>query len=412
MESDSISNASSPSASNCKDISRKKRRSAKLKQCKLDARREQWLSQRAVKNKVCWKEEAKDDNSKQTQPSERDRPLENFEMRRTAEANCEGENVSVQHESYSEFSPLSSHSSLLGGMDSGTSFTNSSSSSSTSSGGCCSGSITEEEGDDGCLDDWEAVADALAANDDKQENDPNENNKENPCLGLTTGHEPNPQFGSNGEGTDLRSSKPECPTMVQRATGSSRAWRADDTFRPHTLPNLSKQRSFPATDRRFGQGGVSWVRSSAFSVPSSCPICYEDLDLTDSNFLPCSCGFRLCLFCHKRILEEDGRCPGCRKPYEHDPVEAEARVQGGNLTFRMLARSCSMVARILAACFFAPVAIVGISGCSKATGYCILALARLSLNSTDKGPGVTHELNDTERSSFRSYNDNRSRGSQ
>ncbi|KAK8709073.1 hypothetical protein V6N13_060104 [Hibiscus sabdariffa] len=37
---------------------------------------------------------------------------------------------------------------------------------------------------------------------------------------------------------------------------------------------------------------------------------------------------------------------------------------------------------------------------------------KLSLNSTDKGPGVTHELNDTERSSFRSYNDNRSRGSQ
>ncbi|GMI96396.1 hypothetical protein like AT5G62910 [Hibiscus trionum] len=346
MESDSISNASSPSASNCKDISRKKRRSAKLKQCKLDARREQWLSQSAVKNKVCCKEEAKDGDSKQTQRGGRDRSLENFEMRRTAEANGEGENVSVQHESDSEFSPLNGHTnnSLLGGMDSGTSFTNSSSSSSTSSGGCCSGSITEEEGDDGCLDDWEAVADALAANDDKQETDPNENNKENPCLGSTPGHEPDPQPGSNGEGTDLRSSKPDCPRMVQRAAGSSRAWRADDTFRPHTLPNLSKQRSFPATDRPFSRG-VTWVRSSAFSVPSPCPICCEDLDLTDSRFLPCSCGFRLCLFCHKRILEEDGRCPGCRKPYKHDPVEADGRVQGGSLTFRMLARSCSMIAR-------------------------------------------------------------------
>ena len=269
-------------------------------------------------------------------------------MRRTAEAKGGGENGSVQHESDSESSPSNSptSSSLMGGTDSGTSFTNSSSSSrsSTSSGGCCSGSITEEEGDDGCLDDWEAVADALAADDDKQDMERNENNRENLCLGSTLGHEPNPHLGSNGAGSDLRDSKPECPRMVQRATASSRAWRADDAFRPHSLPNLSKQRSFPATDRHFGQGGVSWARSSAFSVPSSCPICYEDLDFTDSSFLPCLCDFRLCLFCHKRILEEDGRCPGCRKPYEGDPVEAEASVQGSSLTFR-LARSCSMIAR-------------------------------------------------------------------
>ncbi|XP_022736210.1 uncharacterized protein LOC111289432 [Durio zibethinus] len=347
MDSDSINNASSPSASNCKDFSRKKRRSAKLKQCKLDARREQWLSQSALKNNGCCKEGTNGGNSKQTQRGERDRSLENLEMRRTAEAIGGGENGSVHHDSDSESSPSNSptSSSLLGGTDSGTSFTNSSSSSSsTSSGGCCSGSITEEEGDDGCLDDWEAVADALAADDDKQETERNENNRETPCLGPTPGREPNTQLGSIGAGSDLRNSKPECPRIVQRTTGSSRAWRADDAFRPQSLPNLSKQRSFPATYRHFGQGGVSWARNSAFSVPSSCPICYEDLDFTDSSFLPCLCGFRLCLFCHKRILEEDGRCPGCRKPYEHDPVEAEANVQGGSMTFR-LARSCSMSAR-------------------------------------------------------------------
>ncbi|XP_022727359.1 suppressor protein SRP40-like [Durio zibethinus] len=349
MDSDSINNISS-SASNCKDLSRKKRRSAKLKQCKLDARREQWLSQSAVKNKGCCKEGTNGGDSKQTRPGERDRSLENLEMRRIDEANGGGENGSVQHESDSESSPSNSPTSigLLGGTGSGISFTNSSSSScsssSTSSGGCCSGSITEEEGDNGCLDDWEAVADALAADDDKQETERNENNRENPCVGSTPGHEPSPQLGSNGAGSDLRNAKPECPRMVQRATGNSRAWKADDAFRPQTLPNLSKQRSFPATDRHFGQGGVSWARSSAFPVPSSCPICYEDLDFTDSSFLPCLCGFRLCLFCHKRILEEDGRCPGCRKPYEHDPLETEATVQGGSLTFR-LARSCSMIAR-------------------------------------------------------------------
>ncbi|OMP09285.1 Zinc finger, RING/FYVE/PHD-type [Corchorus olitorius] len=347
MDSDSINTTPSPSANNCKDFSRKKRRSAKLKQCKLDARREQWLSQSAVKNKGCCKEGTNGGDLKQRAQGQTDCLLENLEISRRGEANRGRETGLVKHESDSESLPSNSpmNSILLEGTGSGTSFTNSSSSSSsTSSGGCCSGSITEEEGDDGCLDDWEAVADALAADDDKREMERNNNNRENPFLGSTPEHEQNPQLGLKGEGSDLRNAKLECPRMVQRVTGSSRAWRADDAFRPQSLPNLSKQRSFPNTDRHFGQRGVPWMRSSPFTVPSSCPICYEDLDFTDSSFFPCLCGFRLCLFCHKRILEEDGRCPGCRKQYEQDPVEAEASIQEGSLTFR-LARSSSMFAR-------------------------------------------------------------------
>ncbi|GAV90945.1 hypothetical protein CFOL_v3_34345, partial [Cephalotus follicularis] len=42
--------------------------------------------------------------------------------------------------------------------------------------------------------------------------------------------------------------------------------------------------------------------------------------------------FYLCLFYHKRILEDEGHCPGCRKPYEHEPVEVEASAHGGSLT--------------------------------------------------------------------------------
>jgi len=132
--------------------------------------------------------------------------------------------------------------------------------------------------------------------------------------------------------------------MASGACGNSRAWRPDDAFRPRSLPNLSKQQSLPNPDRHYGGGGVAWASKSVVSAPSSCPICYEELDLTDSSFLPCLCGFRLCLFCHKRIVDEDGRCPGCRKPYETKPIEAEASVNGGSLTFR-LARSCSMITR-------------------------------------------------------------------
>ena len=278
--------------------------------------------------------------------NESNRSLENLDVIPKGEEN----DGSVHHDSDSESpanSPTSHISSILGGTDSGTNY-HGSSSSSSSSGGCCSGSITEEdeEANDECLDDWEAVADALGA-DDKQQNPVQEGHVERES------HVEQKQvvrLGSPGEitkdtglGTEFH--KPEHARVVPRAPANGQAWRADDAFRPQSLPNLSKQHSFPMnSDRRFGHGGVPWARSCVASIPISCPICYEDLDFTDSSFLPCCCGFRLCLFCHKRILEEDGRCPGCRKPYDCDPVEAEAIVNGGSLTLR-LGRSYSMVTR-------------------------------------------------------------------
>lgn len=297
----------------------------------------------AVKNKCC-KEEA---NGVQS-GKERNRSLGNLETRRRGEEN-DG-SIHNHNDSDSDSpsnSPTSLTSSVLESNDSGTNFTGSSSSSSStssSSGGCCSGSITEEEEeeeeDDGCLDDWETVADALAAND----------KPENPCAQSPPEQEPispivSPCQGTNGSGLGIGNSQPDCMTTVPRGSGNTRAWRPDDAFRPQTLPNLSKQLSLPNSDRqRYGCGGVAWACNNVMPPPSSCPICFEDLDLTDTSFLPCLCGFRLCLFCHKRILEEDGRCPGCRKPYERNPVEAEASVRGGSLTFR-LARSCSMITR-------------------------------------------------------------------
>lgn len=257
----------------------------------------------------------------------------------------ENDGGSVHHYSDSESpsnSPTSHASSVLGGNDSGTTFTGSSSSS-TSSGGCCSGSLSEE--DDDCLDDWEAVADALAASDEKQEQKESTPNSspENKSAGLVDA----PPEVTNQQISDTNEFKPKLEDGVPLQTNvvNCRAWRVDDALRPQSLPNLSKQFSFPMnSDRRYGCGGSVWGCKNVASAPTSCPICYEDLDFTDSSFLPCSCGFRLCLFCHKRILEEDGRCPGCRKQYHPDPVEGEATFDGGSLTYR-LARSCSMITR-------------------------------------------------------------------
>ncbi|KAA8540884.1 hypothetical protein F0562_024978 [Nyssa sinensis] len=345
MVSDSITNASfTAAASNAKDLAKKKRanRSAKLKQCKLDARREQWLSQ--VKNKGR-KEESNGRGGYSARSmhvrNESDRAIDNLEIKPRDEEN----DGSIHHYSDSESpsnSPTSHASSVVGSNESGTNFTGSSSSS--SSGGFYSGSITDEEGDDGCLDDWEAVADALAATDDKQEQlNPN---SERPVEHENTQLDSPPEMTYlSASGIEISKPKPKSVAVVQPAPVNGRAWRPDDAFRPQSLPNLSKQHSFPMSlDRDYGCRGHACGFKNVMSAPSSCPICCEDLDLTDSNFFPCACGFRLCLFCHKRILEEDGRCPGCRKQYHYDPIEGEATLDGGSLTFR-LARSCSMITR-------------------------------------------------------------------
>ncbi|KAF6159830.1 hypothetical protein GIB67_032914 [Kingdonia uniflora] len=293
-------------------------RSAKLKRCKLDARREQWLSQ--VKNKG-----AKEDSSGRD-----DSPASTFppigEPDNGSLGSSETRSLGEENENENENEGLNVHDSVFETLID-----------SSISSHCFSRSVSgdEEEGEeerdgegeeDGCLDDWEAVADALIANDEKASE-----NSETP----ESQSQPLPVGSSSPKSVDVP--KPE--VAVKRC-----AWRPDDAFRPQSLPNLSKQYSFPtSSDLRYGHGTIDipWVCRNILSQsqPSSCPICYEDLDLTDSSFLPCLCGFRLCLFCHKRILEADGRCPGCRKKY--DDVKGEITVNRGAASIR-LTRSSSM----------------------------------------------------------------------
>ncbi|XP_026381724.1 uncharacterized protein LOC113276349 [Papaver somniferum] len=328
MSSESTMNASAPALP--KDFGKKKRgnRLAKLKQCKLDAKREQWLSQGKNKGK------------NGTLPS----PVinQNHEKEETSSKNSEtrsrgGEDSSL-HDSDLEFLTYSpTNSSVSGSKDSRKNLHIGGSSSSSSSCGSCSVSVSDEEDvrgeddddddDDGCLDDWEAIADALTAEDLKVQN---------PSLELPSG-----SADDLGKERRVGALKPDCSKKIgQKVVTNCRAWRPDDVFRPQSLPNLAKQYSFPMnSERHFGRGGMNQGCHGISSQPSSCPICYEDLDLTDTSFIPCLCGFHLCLFCHKRILEADGRCPGCRKQY--DSGNGENGIGGGAQKFR-LARSCSM----------------------------------------------------------------------
>ncbi|KAF2564124.1 hypothetical protein F2Q70_00018894 [Brassica cretica] len=192
-------------------------------------------------------------------------------------------------------------SSSMGGTDISTNFSGRSSRSSSTSS---SGDITEEDNldDDGCVDDWEALADASEAEEEEEEE--------------KLIHE------SVKEQENIARSASDVVGIGDAEQRSNRAWRRDDDHRPQALPNLAKQISFPELDKRF----------SAALTPSSCPICCEDLDSTDASFFPCPCGFKLCLFCHKTIYDGDGRCPGCRKAYERNAMTTETSFQAlGNV---------------------------------------------------------------------------------
>ncbi|CEG45302.1 rna recognition motif-containing protein [Plasmopara halstedii] len=47
-----------------------------------------------------------------------------------------------------------------------------------------------------------------------------------------------------------------------------------------------------------------------------CPLCMEELDITDQTFNACPCGYQVCLWCWHQIKNEyNGLCPACRQPY-------------------------------------------------------------------------------------------------
>ncbi|NP_001143878.1 uncharacterized LOC100276679 [Zea mays] len=179
------------------------------------------------------------------------------------------------------------------------------------------------------FDDWEMAADALYVDDSSC----NQSSGPTPTL---------PQAPTTAEPS--HAAKPE---PIQSKT---RAWAPDDIFRPQSLPSISKQTSFPTSiGNRWQDMGMSAAQQGILSLPLSCPICCDDLDLTDSSFCPCPCGFHMCLFCHNRILVEDGRCPGCRKQYNTVSAAeggggggSRATVGTGREMEKRLSRSCSM----------------------------------------------------------------------
>ncbi|PKA63296.1 CCR4-NOT transcription complex subunit 4 [Apostasia shenzhenica] len=57
-----------------------------------------------------------------------------------------------------------------------------------------------------------------------------------------------------------------------------------------------------------------------------CPLCAEEMDLTDQHLKPCKCGYEICVWCWHHIMEmaekdeTEGRCPACRTPYDKQRI--------------------------------------------------------------------------------------------
>ncbi|XP_010253492.1 PREDICTED: uncharacterized protein LOC104594737 isoform X2 [Nelumbo nucifera] len=58
----------------------------------------------------------------------------------------------------------------------------------------------------------------------------------------------------------------------------------------------------------------------------TCPLCTEEMDLTDQQLKPCKCGYEICVWCWHHIMDmaekddTEGRCPACRTPYDKEKI--------------------------------------------------------------------------------------------
>ncbi|KIJ17128.1 hypothetical protein PAXINDRAFT_111882 [Paxillus involutus ATCC 200175] len=55
---------------------------------------------------------------------------------------------------------------------------------------------------------------------------------------------------------------------------------------------------------------------------AECPLCLEEMDISDLNFKPCVCGYQICRFCWHHIKQNlNGRCPACRREYTDEAIQ-------------------------------------------------------------------------------------------
>ncbi|KAI0094086.1 hypothetical protein BDY19DRAFT_920744 [Irpex rosettiformis] len=94
---------------------------------------------------------------------------------------------------------------------------------------------------------------------------------------------------------------------------------------PHSpLPAPAMRASTPSVQSKShvlaGVQDAYW--SDDETEDTECPLCLEEMDISDINFKPCPCGYQICRFCWHHIKENlNRRCPACRREYSDEAVQ-------------------------------------------------------------------------------------------
>ncbi|PPR08098.1 hypothetical protein CVT24_010559 [Panaeolus cyanescens] len=91
---------------------------------------------------------------------------------------------------------------------------------------------------------------------------------------------------------------------------------------PLPAPVVHQAFSIPQSKSHVLAGVQDAYWSDDENEDAECPLCLEEMDISDLNFKPCVCGYQICRFCWHHIKENlNKRCPACRRVYTDDTVE-------------------------------------------------------------------------------------------
>ncbi|KAH9331537.1 hypothetical protein KI387_003645, partial [Taxus chinensis] len=105
-------------------------------------------------------------------------------------------------------------------------------------------------------------------------------------------------------------------------------------FAYHQPPDLARRWFDLAASRSLQKNCETKVRQLCFHAmdfvmddgENACPLCMEEMDLTDRQLKPCKCGYEICVWCWHHVMEmaekdnTEGRCPACRTPYDKEKI--------------------------------------------------------------------------------------------
>ena len=134
----------------------------------------------------------------------------------------------------------------------------------------------------------------------------------------------NGSFSSGGRSLQThRRSHNQTPGHESKPTGVTRP------SSPAIAPaGLNASVSLPESRRVSDSEAISTSLSEHFDdedanepVLWDCPLCMEEVDPQDAEFVPCECGYQICRFCWHHIKSVlNDKCPACRRSYaEQEP---------------------------------------------------------------------------------------------